>query len=90
MKLNPPEVVPYPSRLSFATIKTLNGTCQRGGAPMLNIALEPREQEILAWALKSAVSDLGAEIADTENMEFRQDLKQRKAILLSIIGRLDR
>ena len=57
---------------------------------MLNIALEPREQEILAWALKSAVSDLGAEIADTENMEFRQDLKQRKAILLSIIGRLDR
>ena len=57
---------------------------------MLNISLEPREQEILAWALKSAVSDLGAEIADTENMEFRQDLKQRKAILLSIIGRLDR
>jgi hypothetical protein len=57
---------------------------------MLNISLEPREQEILAWALKSAVSDLGAEIADTENMEFRQDLKQRKAILLGIIGRLDR
>ena len=57
---------------------------------MLNIPLEPREQEILAWALKSAVSDLGWEIADTENMEFRQDLKQRKAILLGIIGRLDR
>ena len=55
---------------------------------MLNISLEPKEQEILAWALKSAISDLGAEIADTENMEFRQDLKQRKAILLSIIGRL--
>ena len=57
---------------------------------MLNSSLEPREQEILAWALKSAVSDLGAEIADTENMEFRQDLKQRKAILLGIIGQLDR
>lgn len=57
---------------------------------MLNISLEPREQEILAWALKSAVSDLGAEIADTDNMEFRQDLKQRKAILLGIIGQLDR
>ena len=57
---------------------------------MLNISLEPREQEILAWALKSAVSDLGAEIADTESMEFRQDLKQRKAILLGIIGQLDR
>jgi hypothetical protein len=57
---------------------------------MLNISLEPKEQEILAWALKSAVSDLGAEIADTENMEFRQDLKERKAVLQSIIRQLDR
>jgi hypothetical protein len=57
---------------------------------MVNISLEPKEQEILAWALKTAVSDLGAEIADTKNMEFRQDLKERKAILLGIIGRLDR
>lgn len=54
------------------------------------MSLEPREQEILAWALKSAVSDLGVEIAATENMEFRQNLKQRKAILLGIIGRLNR
>lgn len=57
---------------------------------MLNISLEPKEQEILAWALKSAVSDLGTEIADTENMEFRQDLKERKAVLQSIIRQLDR
>ena len=51
---------------------------------MLNLSLEPKEQEILGWALKSAVSDLGPEIADTENMEFRQDLKERKAVLQSI------
>ena len=57
---------------------------------MFNLSLEPKEQEILAWALKSAVSDLGAEIADTENMEFRQDLKERKAVLQSIIRQLDR
>lgn len=57
---------------------------------MLNISLETKEQEILAWALKSAVSDLGAEIADTENMEFRQDLKERKAVLQNIIRQLDR
>lgn len=56
---------------------------------MLNISLEIKEREILAWALKSAVSDLGAEIADTENMEFRQDLKERKAVLQSILKRLD-
>jgi hypothetical protein len=47
---------------------------------MLNLSLETNEQEILAWALKSAVPDLGAEIADTENMEFRPDLKERKAV----------
>lgn len=57
---------------------------------MLQISLEPKEQEILAWALKSAVSDLGAEIADTENMEFRQDLKERKAVLQQIVGQLNR
>jgi hypothetical protein len=57
---------------------------------MLNLSLEPKEQEILGWALKSAVSDLGTEIADTENMEFRQDLKERKAVLQSILRQLDR
>lgn len=57
---------------------------------MFNISLEPKEQEILAWALKSAVSDLGAEIADTENMELRQDLKERKSVLQGIIGQLAR
>lgn len=56
---------------------------------MLNISLEPKEQEILAWALKNAVSDLGAEIAGTENLDFRQDLKERKAVLQSIIGQLE-
>jgi hypothetical protein len=57
---------------------------------MFNLSLETKEQVILAWALKSAVSDLGAEIADTENMEFREDLKERKAVLQGIIKRLDR
>lgn len=57
---------------------------------MLHISLETKEQEVLAWALKSAVADLGTEIADTENMEFRQDLKERKAVLQSIIKQLDR
>ncbi len=56
---------------------------------MLNLSLETKEQAILAWALKSAVSDLGAEIADTENMEFRLDLKERKAVLQTILKRLD-
>lgn len=54
----------------------------------MQLSLETREQEILAWALTSAISDLGSEIADTEKYELRQDLKERKRILQAILGRL--
>jgi hypothetical protein len=55
---------------------------------MAQLTLEPKEQEILVWALQTAVSDLGAEIVDTENQEFRQDLKERKTVLQNILQRL--
>jgi hypothetical protein len=54
----------------------------------VQLALKPNEQEILVWALKNTVSDLGTEIADTENQELREDLKERKTVLLEILGRL--
>jgi hypothetical protein len=56
---------------------------------MTQLSLEPNEQDVLIWALRSAVSDLGAEIADTENQEFRNDLKGRKAVLMNILQRLN-
>ena len=56
---------------------------------MLHISLEPKEQGLLAWALTSVASDLETEIADTENVEFRQDRKERKAVLQSMIEPLD-
>jgi len=55
---------------------------------MAQLSLELNEQEILIWAIQSAVSDLGAEIADTENQEFREDLKYRKTVLRNILQRL--
>jgi hypothetical protein len=55
---------------------------------MMQLDLGNKEQEILAWAVKSAISDLGHEIADTENQDMREDLKDRKAILMSILHRL--
>ena len=55
---------------------------------MTQLSLEPNEQDILIWALQSTVSDLGAEIVDTENQEFREDLKQRKTVLQNILRRL--
>ena len=55
---------------------------------MVQLSLEAKEKEILIWALRSAVSDLGAEIADTENQEYREDLKERKAVLQTVLQRL--
>lgn len=55
----------------------------------MQVMLEPKEQEILAWALKQAVSDLGQEIAGTEKQELRDDLKERKTILQGILSRLE-
>jgi hypothetical protein len=52
------------------------------------VVLQPKEQEVLVWALQSTVSDLGSEIAGTEKQEFREDLKERKAVLLGILSRL--
>jgi hypothetical protein len=54
----------------------------------MQLSLEPNEQDILVWALQVAVSDLGAEIVDTENQEFREDLKERKTVLQNILQRL--
>lgn len=54
----------------------------------MQLTFDPKEQEILAWALQSVVSDLGAEIVDTENQECRDDLKERKSVLMGILNRL--
>lgn len=54
----------------------------------MQLALQPNEQETLVWTLQSTISDLGAEIADTENQELRDDLKERKAVLMGILARL--
>lgn len=63
-------------------------TIKRKGKFMAQLSLEPNEQDTLIWALQSVVSDLGAEIADTENQEFRNDLKGRKAVLMNLLQRL--
>ncbi|UCE62949.1 MAG: hypothetical protein JSU59_08705 [Nitrospirota bacterium] len=54
----------------------------------MQLLLEAKEQEILVGVLTHAVSELGHEIADTDNFDFRQDLKERKRILQEVLGRL--
>jgi hypothetical protein len=56
---------------------------------MKTIDLSDEEIEILAAVLRSYLSDLRMEIADTDSLEFRQILKRRKAVLLKAIGALE-
>ena len=55
----------------------------------MTLELNPNEQEVLAEALKSYLSDLRMEIADTENEEFRNRLKQKEGVLRKIEAALE-
>ena len=51
---------------------------------MLELDLSQEEQVILKSLLESELSDLRMEIADTDRMEFRDMLKERKAVLIKV------
>jgi hypothetical protein len=53
----------------------------------MQLTLAPEEQEVLSWALKGAISELGTEIGHTDNQVMRQDLQERKGVLLAILDR---
>ena len=55
---------------------------------MITLDINPEEQQILVEVLNSSVSELGMEIADTEQKDFREDLKKRKAVLIKILQTL--
>jgi len=50
--------------------------------------LNDKQQEILREILDSAVSDLRYEIADTDNSEFKDNLKARRDELAAILEKL--
>ena len=54
----------------------------------MQLMLDSKEQEVLSWAIKSAISDLGTEIGHTDNQAMRKDLQERKGVLLLILDRL--
>lgn len=58
---------------------------------MLRIELNitPNEKEILVKALRSYISDLNMEIADTDQMDFRDNLKTERTVLKKIIMELE-
>jgi len=50
--------------------------------------LNDKQQEILREILDSAVSDLRYEIADTDNSEFKDNLKVRRDEVAAILEKL--
>src|SRR5438094_7793319 len=60
----------------------------RGGAPMARIDLKPEEARMLREVLESYLSDLRMEIAGTESVSFRENLKKTEAFLKELIPRL--
>jgi hypothetical protein len=57
---------------------------------MIVLNLSEHEREILAQVLKSYLSDLRMEIADTDSYEFREGLKARKKVLMKVLEGLGR
>ena len=55
---------------------------------MPNIELTDDENKTLSALLESAVSDLGYEIADTDNFDYRNGLKAKKETVSAILERL--
>ncbi len=55
----------------------------------MQLTLTLEEQEVLAEAVKSAISDVGTEVGHTDNQAMRQGLQKRKKVLLAILDRLN-
>ncbi len=55
---------------------------------MIHLDLTSEEQEVLRNTLESYLSDLRYEIADTDTLEFREQLKAKKAVLEKILAAL--
>ena len=56
---------------------------------MIELDLDHEEQAILAMVLDSYLSDLRMEIAHTDRQDFREMLKERKAVLMKVLEALE-
>ena len=56
---------------------------------MIHLDLDDQEKEILDETLRSYLSDLSYEIADTDNQDYRDQLKSRRAVLEKIKATLE-
>jgi len=52
------------------------------------IQLAEEEAAVLRSVLEEYISELRMEVANTDSMDFREDLKRKEEILRSLVGRL--
>ena len=55
---------------------------------MMRLELNDAEEEVLANTLESSLSRLGDEISHTDSHDYREFLKDRKAILIKLREKL--
>ncbi len=56
---------------------------------MTTIELDQEQRDILRDSLSGYLSDLRLEIADTDNHDFREQLKKKEAVLKAILAQLE-
>lgn len=56
---------------------------------MIQLDLTPRERDLIVDAVESYLSDLRMEISDTDSLDFREKLKERKAALQKLLDGLE-
>ena len=54
----------------------------------MNLELDAAELDAVRDALASTVRDLSPEIADTDNPQYRRELKARRDLLVAVVARL--
>ena len=66
------------------TLETLG----KGGL-MVQLDLTPDETKVLIEVLSACISNLRMEICDTDRKDYRDEIKQRKEILLKVVEALE-
>lgn len=52
---------------------------------MIQVQLTPKQRDLLREILEAVLADLRMEIADTDNSQFKQELRNRKQRLTAIL-----
>lgn len=52
---------------------------------MIKLNLAPQEEQVFAEILKTLVADLRMEIADTDSLDYRKKLKDRKRLIIKVL-----